>query len=968
MVNYFNPATETAPNQPQFDVNKDYGTPVSTSTETVCIEIDGVKLTVAEGTSVLRAAAMADINIPKLCASDNLKAFGSCRLCTVQIAGMRGYPASCTTPVKEGMVVTTQNDEIAKLRRNIMELYISDHPLDCLTCSSNGDCELQDVAGAVGLREVRYGFDGDNHLDAKIDDSNPYFTFEPSKCITCSRCVRACEEVQGTFALTIEGRGFASKVSAGTSDENFMSSDCVSCGACVQACPTATLMEKSVIEKGQPEHSIITTCAYCGVGCSFKAEMKGEEVIRMVPYKGGKANQGHSCVKGRFAFGYATHKDRVTEPMVRDSIDEEWRVVSWDEALAFSATKIKNIQAKYGRESVGGITSSRCTNEETYLVQKLIRAAFGNNNTDTCARVCHSPTGYGLKATIGESAGTQTFESVMKSDVIMVIGANPTDAHPVFASRLRKRLREGAELIVVDPRTIDLLNTAHISANHHLPLKPGTNVAMINAIAHVVISEGLEDKNFIEKRTDEYNAWREFILEEANSPEAMESITTVNAEKIRIAARAFAKAKNGAIYYGLGVTEHSQGSTMVMGIANLALATGNIGREGVGINPLRGQNNVQGSCDMGSFPQELPGYQHVSDDVLRGKFEKNWGVTLDHEPGLRIPNMFDAAIEGTFKAMYVQGEDILQSDPNTQHVQAALSSLECLIVQDIFLNETALYAHVFLPGSSFLEKDGTFTNAERRINRVRKVMKPLAQFADWEVTQKLSNALGYPMDYQHPSEIMDEIASLVPTFSQVSYKKLEELGSIQWPCNEEFPDGSPIMHVEHFPIGKGRFALTPYLASEDRANKRFPLLLTTGRILSQYNVGAQTRRTANHTWHQEDVLEIHPDDADERGINDGDWLGISSRAGDTVLKAQVSERMQSGVVFTTFHHPISGANVITTDSSDWATNCPEYKVTAVQVEKVTSPSAWQTRYKKFSEQQKEQFKRSPKKQKTTIGS
>ncbi|MFT4731727.1 MAG: formate dehydrogenase major subunit [Gammaproteobacteria bacterium] len=967
MVNYYNPATEGASHQPKFDVNKDYGTPASTSTETVCIEIDGVTLTVAEGTSVLRAAAMADINIPKLCASDNLKAFGSCRLCAVQITGMRGYPASCTTPVKEGMVVTTQNNDIAKLRRNIMELYISDHPLDCLTCSSNGDCELQDVAGAVGLREVRYGFDGDNHLDAKIDDSNPYFTFEPSKCITCSRCVRACEEVQGTFALTIEGRGFASKVSAGTSDENFMSSDCVSCGACVQACPTATLMEKSVIEKGQPEHSIITTCAYCGVGCSFKAEMKGEEVIRMVPYKGGKANQGHSCVKGRFAFGYATHKDRVTEPMVRDSIDEEWRVVSWDEALAFSANKIKNIQAKYGRESVGGITSSRCTNEETYLVQKLIRAAFGNNNTDTCARVCHSPTGYGLKATIGESAGTQTFESVMKSDVIMVIGANPTDAHPVFASMLRKRLRQGAELIVVDPRTIDLLNTAHIGANHHLPLKPGTNVAMINAIAHVVISEGLEDKNFIEKRTDEYNAWREFILDEVNSPEAMESITTVSAQQIRIAARAFAKAKNGAIYYGLGVTEHSQGSTMVMGIANLALATGNIGREGVGINPLRGQNNVQGSCDMGSFPQELPGYQHVSDDLLRGKFEKTWGVTLDNEPGLRIPNMFDAAIEGTFKAMYVQGEDILQSDPNTQHVQAALSSLECLIVQDIFLNETALYAHVFLPGSSFLEKDGTFTNAERRINRVRKVMKPLAKYADWEVTQKLSNALGYPMNYGHPSEIMDEIASLVPSFSQVSYKKLEEQGSIQWPCNEEFPDGSPIMHVESFPIGNGRFAITPYLASEDRANKRFPLLLTTGRILSQYNVGAQTRRTANQTWHQEDVLEIHPNDADERGISDGDWLGITSRAGDTVLKAKVSERMQSGVVFTTFHHPISGANVITTDSSDWATNCPEYKVTAVQVEKVTSPSDWQTRYKKFSEQQKEQFKRSPKKQKATIG-
>jgi len=523
MINYFDPATNTTSNKP-IDFNKDYGTPASTSTQTVSIEIDGVTVTVPEGTSVMRAAAMADINIPKLCATDNIEAFGSCRLCAVQIEGMRGYPTSCTTPVKEGMVVSTENHDIAKLRRNIMELYISDHPLDCLTCSSNGDCELQDMAGAVGLREVRYGFDGDNHLDAKIDESNPYFTFEPSKCITCSRCVRACEEVQGTFALTIEGRGFASKVSAGTSENNFLSSDCVSCGACVQACPTATLTEKSVIEKGQPEHSIITTCAYCGVGCSFKAEMKGDEVIRMVPYKGGKANQGHSCVKGRFAFGYATHKDRITEPMIRDSIDQPWKVVSWDEALEFSANKIKNIQTKYGRESVGGITSSRCTNEETYLVQKLIRAAFGNNNTDTCARVCHSPTGYGLKATIGEAAGTQTFDSVMKSDVVMVIGANPTDAHPVFASQLRKRLRQGAELIVIDPRTIDLLNTAHISANHHLPLKPGTNVAMINAIAHVIISEGLEDKNFIEQRTDEYNEWREFILDEINSPEAMETI------------------------------------------------------------------------------------------------------------------------------------------------------------------------------------------------------------------------------------------------------------------------------------------------------------------------------------------------------------------------------------------------------------------------------------------------------------
>src|SRR5699024_1439051 len=533
--------------------------------------------------------------------------------------------------------------------------------------------------------------------------------------------------------------------------------------------------------------------AYCGVGCSFKAEMKGNEVVRMVPYKGGAANHGHSCVKGRFAFGYATHKDRLTAPMARDSIDQPWREVSWDEAINFAAERLKATKAKYGRESIGGITSSRCTNEETYLVQKLVRAAFGNNNTDTCARVCHSPTGYGLKTTLGESAGTQTFDSVMKADTIMVIGANPTDAHPVFGSLMRKRLRQGAKLIVIDPRRIDILNTPHGGEGLHLPLRPGTNVALVNALAHVIVTEGLEDQEFIKNRcdTEAYQSWRSFIAEQRNSPEAMQAVTGVAAEQVRQAARLYAQADNAAIYYGLGVTEHSQGSTMVMGIANLALATGNIGREGGGVNPLRGQNNVQGSCDMGSFPHELPGYQHVADDQVRQRFEAVWGVPIDHEPGLRIPNMFDAAIAGTFKALYVQGEDIAQSDPNTQHVEAALKSLDCLIVQDIFLNETAKFAHVLLPGSTFLEKNGTFTNAERRINRVRKVMAPIAGKEDWQVTMALSNALGYPMHYNHPSEIMDEIASLTPTFTGVSYDKLEQLGSIQWPCNEQHPDDTP---------------------------------------------------------------------------------------------------------------------------------------------------------------------------------
>jgi len=938
--------------------DKDYGTPRSSSPVTVKVEIDGVSVTVPEGTTVMRAAAESGIAIPKLCATDMLNPFGSCRLCLVQVEGMKGYPASCTTPVKEGMKVVTQNDKLAKLRREVMELYISDHPLDCLTCTANGHCELQDMAGVVGLREVRYGYEGENHLCAEKDESNPYFTFDPAKCIVCSRCVRACDEVQGTFALTIQGRGFASKVAA-SEDKSFLDSECVSCGACVQACPTATLSEKSLIELGQAEHSVITTCAYCGVGCSFKAEMKGNTVVRMVPNKDGHANHGHSCVKGRFAFGYATHPDRIKSPMIRNSIKDPWKEVSWEEAIGHAAGEFKRIQAKYGNASIGGITSSRCTNEETFLVQKLVRAAFGNNNVDTCARVCHSPTGYGLKQTLGESAGTQDFDSVMESDVIMIIGANPTEGHPVFASQMKQRLRQGAKLIVIDPRTISMVRTPHIKADYHLKLMPGTNVAMITALAHVVVAEDLVKEEYIRERCewDSYLKWKKFVSEERNSPEATETITGVPAAEVRGAARLYASAVNGAIYYGLGVTEHSQGSTMVMGIANIAMATANLGRKGVGVNPLRGQNNVQGSCDMGSFPHEFAGYRHVSDDTARTMFEDLWKVTLKSQPGLRIPNMFEAALDGSFKGIYIQGEDIAQSDPDTQHVLAALEAMECVVVQDIFMCETAKYAHVFLPGSSFLEKDGTFTNAERRISMVRKVMPPLAGKQDWEVTCMLSNALGYPMNYSHPSEIMDEIASLTPTFTGVSYARLDELGSIQWPCNDKAPDGTPVMHVQTFVRGKGKFLLTEYVPSHEKSTSRYPLLLTTGRILSQYNVGAQTRRTKNIAWHSEDRVEIHPHDAEERGIQTDDWMGITSRSGETVLRAMVTDRVQPGVIYTTFHFPESGANVVTSDHSDWATNCPEYKVTAVQVQKVNQPSDWQRRYRKFSELQDKLLKK-----------
>ena len=949
--------------------DRDMGTPASRSATMVTLEIDGFSVTVPEGTSLMRAAAEIGISVPKLCATDSLDAFGSCRLCLVEIEGRAGTPASCTTPVAPGLRVRTQTPKLKQLRRGVMELYISDHPLDCLTCAANGDCELQDMAGAVGLRDVRYEpapavevneiathFRARNNSGAANpdwlpkDQSNPYFTYDPAKCIVCNRCVRACEEVQGTFALTIDGRGWDSRVSTGAPD--FLASDCVSCGACVQACPTATLTENSVIDIGTPERSIITTCAYCGVGCQFKAEMRGDELVRMVPWKQGKANRGHSCVKGRFAWGYATHRDRILHPMIRDRITDPWREVGWPEALAFAAARMQGIQAQYGRQSVGVITSSRCTNEETYLVQKLTRAVFRNNNTDTCARVCHSPTGYGLGQTYGTSAGTQDFDSVEQCDVALVIGANPHAGHPVFASRLKKRLRQGAKLIVIDPRRTESVEGPHYKAAHHLALRPGTNVAVVSAMAHVIVTEGLINADFIRSRCDwdEYQDYADFIADPRHAPEAVEGLTGVPADQIRAAARLYATGGNAAIYYGLGVTEHSQGSTTVIAIANLAMLTGNIGRPGVGVNPLRGQNNVQGSCDMGSFPHELPGYRHVKSPEVRAIFERAWGVPIDPEPGLRIPNMLDAAVEGTFRGLYCQGEDILQSDPDTKHVAAALAAMDCVIVHDLFLNETANYAHVFLPGSSFLEKDGTFTNAERRINRVRRVMAPKAGYADWEVTQMLANAMGAGWTYTHPSQIMAEIAATTPSFAGVTYDRLDQLGSIQWPCNDDAPEGTPLMHVDGFVRGRGRFIRTEYVATDEKTGPRFPLLLTTGRILSQYNVGAQTRRTANVAWHPEDVLEIHPHDAETRGIRQGDWVRLASRSGETTLRADLTDRVSPGVVYTTFHHPETQANVITTDYSDWATNCPEYKVTAVQVSPSNGPTEWQQDYAAQAEQ------------------
>ena len=676
----------------------------------------------------------------------------------------------------------------------------------------------------MGLREVRYGYAGANHLSAPKDTSNPYFTFDASKCIVCSRCVRACDEQQGTLALTIQGRGFDSTVAA-SQNVSFMDSECVSCGACVQACPTATLSENTLIAKGQAEHSVTTTCAYCGVGCSFRAEMQGEEVVRMVPNQDGHANHGHSCVKGRFAIGYATHPDRIYKPMIREKISDPWREVSWEEAIGHAASELKRIQAKYGRNSIGGITSSRCTNEETYLVQKLVRAGFGNNNVDTCARVCHSPTGYGLKNTMGESAGTQNFDSVMKADVIFVIGANPTDGHPVFASQMKRRLRQGAHLIVADPRGIDLVRSPHIQADHHLKLRPGTNVALINSIAHVDRHRGAGERGVRAR------ALRSAVLREM-APLHRPAVQLPGGH-----ARDHRRPGERGTRGGAPVRHRGQWCDLLRARRHRTqpgLDHGDGHREsrhGHRQHRTRGRRAstrcaartmCKARATWARFRTSSPATGTSRTTRSAHSSSTPGACSLQGEPGLRIPNMFEAALDGEFKGLYIEGEDIAQSDPNTQHVTAALQSMECIIVQDLFLNESAKFAHVFLPGSSFLEKDGTFTNAERRISRVRKVMQPKGGYADWEITQLLANAVGYPMNYAHPGEIMDEIARLTPTFTGVSFARLDELGSIQWPCNAAHPDGTPTMHVGEFVRGKGKFLVTEYVPTEREGQRQVP--------------------------------------------------------------------------------------------------------------------------------------------------
>ena len=866
--------------------------------------------------------------VPTLCDAPNLDPFGSCRVCSVDVALIANGPAkaqaSCHTPVIPNSFIYTHSDRITKLRKNIVELVLTDHPLDCLTCEVNNNCELQSVAAKVGVRDVRYP-EGKNHLDRKKDLSHPYMTSDFSKCINCFRCVRACDEVQGEFVLSMAGRGFDSHIIK-SNNESFFDSDCVSCGACAQACPTSAISDVFESKSIVADKKVRTICTYCGVGCNLDvAILNGKVKSIQAPYNA-EVNQGHTCLKGRFAFSFYNHPDRIRTPLIRKNGVLE--SASWDEAYSFIAEKLTSIKNTYGSDAIAGISSARCTNEENYLMQKFIRAVIGTNNIDCCARVCHSPTALGMQRAFGTGAATNSVEDIKFTDCIMVIGANPTDAHPVTGAKLKQFALKGKPTIVIDPRRTEMAKYA----TYHLQLKPGTNVALLNMMLYYIITEKLEAKEFIEERTEGYQEFCDEILK-LNMDE-LSVITGVEKELVKNAAVAYAKAPNAMSFHGLGVTEHTQGSFTVMLISDLAMITGNVGRPGVGVNPLRGQNNVQGAADMGCQPHQGAGYLNSYDPEINKHYEAFYKTKIPFGKGLKIPEMFDASIEGNLKALWLMGEDVVQTDPNTNKVIAAMEQLDLLVVQEIFMTETAKYATVVLPGASFLEKSGTFTNAERRIQRVQKVVEPLlGTKSDGEIIVDIMNKMGYAQAPYQPDTMLEEISQIVPFFAGVIWDELGENGK-QWPVKKDGSD-TEILHLTEFNRGKGKFHYFDYYESQEvtKNGKEYPYIITTNRELEHYNSGTMTRRTGNVKILIEDVVLINPIDAQNHLIKDGDMVCVESPRGKVDIKAKITTEVKSGVLSTTFHFPEVMLNIITSDEHDSEALCPEYKVVAVNIRK-----------------------------------
>ena len=899
------------------------------SNNLITLKVDGKEIRSSEGKTIMQAARESDLSIPSLCDSPELKGFGSCRMCVVEVEGRRGTAASCTTLAEDGMVVNTRSEQLWKLRRGIVELYVSEHPLDCLTCSANGNCQLQDVASEVGLREVRYDNEPAN-TKRGIDSSNPFFFFDSSKCIVCSRCIRACDDLQVTHALSIDGRGFDSRIIAGA-DEAFKESDCVSCGACVNECPVGALEEKQLRAAGNPDKTVRTTCGFCGVGCQFDAGVKGNQLVTMKPAADSPVNNGHSCVKGRFASAYVNHKERLTMPMIRESIDDEFREATWEETYTFIVDRWKRILDESGPDAIGTITSSRSTNELNYLGSKLMRAVVGTNNVDNCARVCHSATVKGMMKVFGAGAGTNSLGDIDVTDLLLASGCNPLHGHPVTGSRIKRARKRGMKLIVADPIETDFAKMADI----HLQLRPGTNVALYQGLAHIVLRDGLEaSPEWMETRTENLEPFKEMVAE--MTPERCSELTSIPIKTLEAAARLYASAAAAMSVHGLGMTEHSHGSEGVMALASLALLTGNVGRPGTGINPLRGQNNVQGSCDMGALPNVYTNYQSANDAEQQEKVSVAWGVKVPTNEGMTYPKMLHAVKEGNVRSMYMIGSDIAHTDPNNLFVQDALSQLELLIVQDIFMTESAKLAHVILPAATFLESNGTYTNGERRIQRIRKALEPPGQAKeDWLIVAELAEAMGRPIvSSRDVSDIWDEMAALTPNFAGINYERLEQPESIQWPAPEPGHPGTKVMHTSRFNRGLGQFAAPEFAEPNERTSDDYPFIMVTGRHLFHYNAATQTRRTPLTEFSSTDYLEIHPADAAEIGIDDGSDVWLSSPRKKIKMVAKHSASLRRGNLFTTFHFPELGLNGVLSSSADGLTGCPEFKVQAVNVEPV----------------------------------
>jgi len=883
----------------------------------ITLNINGQTVTAEKGMTVLEAAQAAGIYIPTLCADPDLEPYGGCRLCVVEIEGMRGLPTACTTPAADGMVVRTETPAVNEVRATVAELLIADHPVDCLTCPQNQQCELQKVAAYLGITELPLRKTG---RVFPVDGSNPFFELDRNRCILCARCTRTCSEITCVGAIELAYRGYEAKI-ATFGDKPLMDSICQSCGECVVHCPVGALAPKNV---KPPTREVATTCPYCGVGCGMYLGIREGHIVSIRGDRDNPASQGRLCVKGRYGISeFVHHPERLTTPLIKRN--EEFTEASWDEALDLVAEKL----GRYRGDEIAVISSAKCTNEENYVLQKLGRAVLGTNNVDHCARLCHAPTVAGLVKSFGSGAMTNSINEISHAQCILAIGTNTTSAHPVIGFDVKRAVRRGARLIVANPREIDLVRYAELWLSH----RPGSDVALLMGMMRVIVDEELLDSEFISQRCENFAALRDSL--QSFDLATVERITGVSQDRIARAARLYATHKPATILYAMGITQHSHGTDNVMATANLAMLTGNIGKPGTGVNPLRGQNNVQGACDLGALPNVYPGYQAVTDPQVKARFEAAWGCSLPPKPGLAVTEMIEQAGDG-IKAAYIIGENPALSEPDARHAQQALAKLDFLVVQDIFLSETAKIADVILPGASFAEKDGTFTNTERRVQRIRKAVELAGDSRpDWLATCQIAKRLGGKgFNFSHPAEIMEEISALTPIYGGISYKRLEA-GGLQWPCPTPEHPGTPILHTRQFTRGKGQFIPLTYKPPMELPDDEYPLVLTTGRSLFHWHTGTVSRKVKGlNAFMGEGLIEINPEDASALGISDGEMVKVSSRRGEITAKTKVTEVSPPGVVFMTFHFAESPANVLTNPALDPVAKIPEYKVCAVRIDKL----------------------------------